>query len=100
MFIRVSSSLAVGACLMLAALAQAKEGDPVQGVEVSLEHSPGGPAVWTGKTGTDGIAVTGSLLPGAYIARSGGRIVGYYNVTRAGAIDVLVKEGQVYGKPY
>lgn len=49
------------------------QGDPIPGVDVSIEQSPGGIIIATTQTNTSGSYQFTGLAPGTYKVRSGGR---------------------------
>jgi hypothetical protein len=69
MTIRAFGALLCGGLLMLATAAFARDGDPLPGIDVSMEQNPGGIIIATGTTNGSGDYVFTNMPEGNYTLR-------------------------------
>jgi hypothetical protein len=93
MSIRFIGPLLCGGILLAATAAFAAQGDPLPGIDVSMEQNPGGIIIAQGTTnGSGDLRIGGSFPPGTYVirAKSGsqkGQVLKTITLTKPGPIS-------------
>jgi hypothetical protein len=95
MSLRTIGPLLCGGLLLLATAASAVEGDPVGGIGVDVETSPGGIKVATTTTDKKGVAKTNALPPGTYVFKvttgpDAGKVLKTLTIRKAGGDSASV----------
>jgi hypothetical protein len=91
--VRAIGPLLCGGLLLLATSAFAAQGDPLPGIDVSMEQNPGGIVIKQVKSNKQGIANFGTVQPGTYTIRQGGQLVKIITITKAGPLSVPITQG-------
>jgi hypothetical protein len=98
MSLRMIGPLLCGGFLLLATAAFAVEGNPVGGIGVDVESSPGGIIISQTQTNGNGAFTFQAAKPGTYVAKytSGpkkGQVIKTFTVTKAGAVSGKIAGG-------
>jgi hypothetical protein len=86
------SPLLCGGILLAATAVFAAQGDPLPGIDVSMEQNPGGIVIHA-RTNAQGVAVFGNVPPGNYTVKKGGQVIKTMTINRAGPVSVPVTQG-------
>jgi hypothetical protein len=92
MSFRAFGPLLCGGFLLLAVPALAAQGDPLPGIDVSMEQNPGGIIIHA-RTNGQGVAVFGNVPPGNYTVKQGGHVIKTITINKAGPVSVPVTQG-------